>query len=80
MLSEFVGHTMDDVSLQDVHRTKSPVPERIPPEPEITFDELMAQIRHIVLTNRIRVTTLKFITSNNFNFKILFVLLLFIYF
>ena len=60
MLSEFVGHTMDDVSLQDVHRTKSPVPERIPPEPEITFDELMAQIRHIVLTNRIRVTTLKF--------------------
>ncbi|KAK7507459.1 hypothetical protein BaRGS_00001394 [Batillaria attramentaria] len=52
---EFVGHTMDDVSIADETRTNQGVPERQIPDVAVSFEDLMARIRHIVLVNRYRV-------------------------
>ncbi|KAL5019414.1 hypothetical protein ScPMuIL_005136 [Solemya velum] len=54
---EFVGHTMDDVDIKDKNRTKSPVPEVAVDHTasNVNFDDLLTRIRHIVLTNRLRV-------------------------
>ena len=56
---EFVGHTMDDADLSQKGRTNEPVKE-IPitsADSNVSYDDLMARIRHIVLTNRLRVCT-----------------------
>lgn len=54
---EFVGHTLEDVSMIDQTRTNVPVVEKevSPADSNVSFEELMARIRHIVLTNRLRV-------------------------
>ncbi|KAL8564995.1 hypothetical protein ACOMHN_003371 [Nucella lapillus] len=51
---EFVGHTMDDISMADDSRANEVVENKLP-EVEVSFDDLMARIRHIVLTSRLRV-------------------------
>ncbi|XP_076448305.1 uncharacterized protein LOC143285015 [Babylonia areolata] len=51
---EFVGHTIDDISIADDTRTNEVVENKLP-EVEVSFDDLMARIRHIVLTSRLRV-------------------------
>ncbi|KAK7111168.1 uncharacterized protein [Littorina saxatilis] len=50
---EFVGHTMDDISIADDTRTNMVTQSKLP-EVEVSFDDLMARIRHIILTSRIR--------------------------
>lgn len=55
--TEFVGHTMDDVSIADETRTNEAVENKLP-EVEVSFDDLMARIRHIVLTSRLRVSNI----------------------
>lgn len=54
---EFVGHTLEDVSMIDQTRTNVPVVEKevSAEDSNVSFEELMARIRHIVLTNRLRV-------------------------
>lgn len=67
-LTEFVGHTLEDVSMIDQTRTNVPVVEKevSAEDSNVSFEELMARIRHIVLTNRLRVRT-TFRKSLNFN-------------
>lgn len=54
---EFVGHTMDDADLSHKGRTNTPVKEKpaTAEDSNVSFDDLIARIRHIVLTNRLRV-------------------------
>lgn len=53
---EFVGHTMDDLSVADPTRSNQLVPDgKQVPDIVVSLDELLARIRHIVLTNRYRV-------------------------
>lgn len=54
---EFVGHTMDDADLSQKGRTNTPVKERetTAADSNVCYEDLMARIRHIVLTNRLRV-------------------------
>lgn len=54
---EFVGHTMDDADLSQKGRTNTPVKERVvtAADSNVSYEDLMARIRHIVLTNRLRV-------------------------
>lgn len=54
---EFVGHTLDDVSMMDKNRTNTPVPEKVATAADcsVSYEDLMSRIRHIVLTNRLRV-------------------------
>lgn len=58
-MTEFVGHTLEDVSMIDQTRTNVPVVEKevSAEDSNVSFEELMARIRHIVLTNRLRVRT-----------------------
>lgn len=58
-MTEFVGHTLEDVSMIDQTRTNVPVIEKevSAEDSNVSFEELMARIRHIVLTNRLRVRT-----------------------
>lgn len=67
-LTEFVGHTLEDISMIDQTRTNVPVVEKevSAEDSNVSFEELMARIRHIVLTNRLRVRT-TFRKSLNFN-------------
>lgn len=67
-LTEFVGHTLEDVSMIDQTRTNVPAVEKevSAEDSNVSFEELMARIRHIVLTNRLRVRT-TFRKSLNFN-------------
>lgn len=67
-LTEFVGHTLEDVSMIDQTRTNVPVVEKevSAEDSNVSLEELMARIRHIVLTNRLRVRT-TFRKSLNFN-------------
>ncbi|KAL4239473.1 hypothetical protein ACF0H5_000288 [Mactra antiquata] len=54
---EFVGHTMDDADLSQKGRTNTPVKE-VPAtatDSNVSYENLMSRIRHIVLTNRLRV-------------------------
>ncbi|XP_062606411.1 uncharacterized protein LOC134268237, partial [Saccostrea cucullata] len=53
---EFVGHTLEDVSMIDQTRTNVPVVEKevTAADSSVSFEEMMARIRHIVLTNRLR--------------------------
>ncbi|XP_064617922.1 uncharacterized protein LOC135482031 [Liolophura sinensis] len=53
---EFVGHTMEDVSTQNTNRTNVVNLERVDNRGEVSLDELMSRIRHIILTSRLRVT------------------------
>ena len=55
VFTEFVGHTMDDISIADETRTNEATENKLP-EVEVSFDDLMARIRHIVLTSRLRVS------------------------
>ena len=66
-LSEFVGHTMDDADLSQKGRTNTPVQEKpaTAKDSNVSYQDLMARIRHIVLTNRLRVRSLSF-TSKHF--------------
>ena len=54
---EFVGHTMDDADLSHKGRTNTPVQEKpsSAQDSNVSYEDLMARIRHIVLTNRLRV-------------------------
>ncbi|XP_053393487.1 uncharacterized protein LOC123564874 [Mercenaria mercenaria] len=54
---EFVGHTMDDADLSQKGRTNTPVKERVATaaDSNVSYEDLMSRIRHIVLTNRLRV-------------------------
>lgn len=55
---EFVGHTMDDADLSQKGRTNTTVPE-VPAtsaDSNVSYEDLMARIRHIVLVNRLRVS------------------------
>ncbi|XP_071105662.1 EF-hand calcium-binding domain-containing protein 6-like [Haliotis cracherodii] len=52
---EFVGHTLETVNLQDEERTNQPVPDPVVQDSEVSYEDLMARIRHHVLTNRLRV-------------------------
>ena len=54
MFSEFVCHTMDDVSVEDKTRNKDIIQDKLP-EVAVSYEDLMARIRHIVLTSRLRV-------------------------
>ena len=46
---------MDDISIADETRTNEATENKLP-EVEVSFDDLMARIRHIVLTSRLRVS------------------------
>lgn len=54
---EFVGHTMEDADISEKGRTNTNAPEKTLEESvsNVCFEDLMARIRHIVLTNRLRV-------------------------
>ncbi|KAK3583614.1 hypothetical protein CHS0354_039437 [Potamilus streckersoni] len=54
---EFVGHTMDDADLRDKGRTNVNAPERPVSisDSNVSYEDLMARIRNIVLTKRLRV-------------------------
>lgn len=52
---EFIGHTMDDVSIADEMRMNQGVPPRQVPDVVVSLEDLMSRIRHIVLVNRYRV-------------------------
>lgn len=51
---EFVGHVLEIETMDELP------PEKKVPDVVLSFDDLMARIRHIVLTNRLRVSTLYF--------------------
>lgn len=51
---EFVGHTMDDVPIYDESRSNEMYQDKLP-ELVVSFDDLMARIRHIALTSRLRI-------------------------
>lgn len=69
LITEFVGHTLEDVSMIDQTRTNVPVVEKevSAEDSNVSFEELMARIRHIVLTNRLRVRTTFRKSLLNFN-------------
>ena len=46
---------MDDISIYDETRTNKPTMAKLP-EVEVSFEDLMARIRHIVLTSSLRVS------------------------
>jgi len=53
---EFVGHTMDNADISDKNRTNEIVQEtKWVESAPVSFEELMARIRHIVLASRLRV-------------------------
>lgn len=58
--AEFVGHTMDNADLSQKGRTNTPVKEResTAADSNVSYEDLMSRIRHIVLTNRLRVSHL----------------------
>ena len=57
--SEFVGHTMDNADISDKNRTNEVVQEtKWVESAPVSFEELMARIRDIVLSSRLRVCIL----------------------
>ena len=54
---EFVGHTLEDVDISEKGRTNTNAPDKPYEQSEsnVSFEDLMSRIRHIVLTNRLRV-------------------------
>lgn len=58
MLLEFVGHTLEDADISEKGRTNTNAPEKTLQDSvsNVSFEDLMARIRHIVLTNRLRVS------------------------
>jgi len=54
---EFVGHTMEDADLSHKGRTNTPVKERqaTATDSNVSYADLMARIRNVVLRSRLRV-------------------------
>ena len=54
---EFVGHTLENVSMMDSNRTNTVVdpPPVQAADSNVSYEDLMARVRHLVLTNRRRV-------------------------
>ncbi|CAG2250812.1 unnamed protein product [Mytilus edulis] len=53
---EFVGHTLEDADISEKGRTNINAPEKtLQSISNVSFEDLMSRIRHIVLTNRLRV-------------------------
>ena len=65
ILAEFVGHTMDDADLSQKGRTNTPVQEKTASavDSNVNYEDLMTRIRHIVLTNRLRVCAIFSLTN-----------------
>lgn len=47
---------MEDVHTQNTNRTNVVSVDRVDNRGEVSLDELMSRIRHIILTNRLRVS------------------------
>ncbi|XP_063445753.1 uncharacterized protein LOC134725669 [Mytilus trossulus] len=53
---EFVGHTLEDADISEKGRTNINAPEKtLQSISNVSFEDLMSRIRHIVLTSRLRV-------------------------